>query len=112
MAIQVIFQFKLNQFDICVLVIQPGSHGQLKSYYSGKSLPFSLFLREHSQCSLLIADTDWASGGYPICGGENQSPINIDSDQTMQEDYSGFQMSLGYKLVQKGHLENDGHTCE
>ena len=111
MAIQVIFQFKKNQFDFCVLV-KPGSHGQLKSCFSGKSRLFYPFLSEHSQCTLLIADTDWASGGYPICGGENQSPINIDSDQAVQEDYSGFQMSLGYKLVQKGHLENDGHTCE
>ena len=109
---QVLFQLDWNQFDFWVIVVPPGSHDQLKSFFRGKRLPSSLYLSELRWCTLLIADLDWASGGYPICGGENQSPINIDSDQTVQEDYSGFQMSIGYKFVQKGHLENDGHTCE
>ena len=55
-------------------------------------------------------DTDWPQD-YPVCGGESQSPINIDSDNATGMDYSSFSFSLGYKFVQKGPLENDGHTC-
>jgi len=56
-------------------------------------------------------DTDWPQD-YPMCGGESQSPINIDSDNATGMDYSSFSFSLGYKFVQKGPLENDGHTLK
>ena len=54
-------------------------------------------------------DTDWPQA-YPMCGGENQSPINIDSDNATVADYSSLSFSIGYKFVQKGPLENNGHT--
>ena len=62
----------------------------------------------HSFCS---AGTNWTIE-YPTCGGSSQSPINIDSDTVVMADYSNFSISIGYKVVQKGPLQNDGHTCK
>ena len=55
--------------------------------------------------------TNWTAD-YAACGGSSQSPINIDSDTLVPADYSDFSFSMGYKVVQKGTLENNGHTCE
>ena len=54
-------------------------------------------------------DSNWTTD-YPTCGGSSQSPINIDSDNLVLADYSDFSFSIGYKIVQTGPLENDGHT--
>ena len=42
----------------------------------------------------------------------NQSPIDIDTDNVVAADFSDLTFSLGYKIVQEGTLENNGHTRE
>ena len=46
-----------------------------------------------------------------MCNGSNQSPINIDTDNVTGADYRNFEFSIGYRFVQSGPLENDGHSC-
>ena len=60
-------------------------------------------------------DGEWPQD-YPMCNGSNQSPINIDTDNVtiyayILEEYRTFQFSIGYKMIQKGPLENNGYTC-
>ena len=45
-----------------------------------------------------------------MCGGESQSPIDIDTDNAIEADYTDFEFSIGYKFLQSGTLENNGHT--
>ena len=40
----------------------------------------------------------------------NQSPIDIDTDNVVAADFSDLTFSVGYKIAQKGTLENDGRT--
>ena len=54
-------------------------------------------------------NTNWATD-YPTCGGDRQSPVNIDSDDVFPADYSDFTFSLNYKILQKGMIENNGHS--
>jgi len=54
---------------------------------------------------------DWP-GDFPTCNGTSQSPINIDHETLVSADYSNFSFSVGYKVVQKGILENNGHTLQ
>ena len=56
-----------------------------------------------------IPGTNWTRE-YPDCGGSGQSPINIDSDALTAADYSSFMLTIGYRVVQEGALQNDGHT--
>ena len=55
--------------------------------------------------------SDWYED-FPTCNGSSQSPINIDHETLVQADYSDFSFSVGYKIVQEGTLENNGHTRE
>ena len=54
---------------------------------------------------------DWYED-FPSCNGSSQSPINIDHETLVPADYSDFSFSIGYKVVQEGTLENNGHTRE
>ena len=56
-------------------------------------------------------DGEWPQD-YPMCNGSNQSPINIDTDNVTGADYRTLEFSIGYKFVQTGPLENDGHGCK
>jgi len=55
--------------------------------------------------------SDWYED-FPTCNGSSQSPINIDHETLVQADYSDFSFSVGYKIVQEGTLENNGHTLQ
>ena len=79
-----------------------------------------------------IVDTNWTARAsifpttnYTWCGGNptigtganqqagyvtNQSPIDIDTNNVVAADFSDLTFSLGYKIAQKGTLENDGRT--
>merc|ERR1712241_545823 len=63
-----------------------------------------------SAASWGYSDTNWQDYDYPTCGGDRQSPVNIDSDDVLPADYSDFTFSLNYKILQKGMIENNGHT--
>ena len=58
-----------------------------------------------------LSDTNWDTD-YPTCGGDRQSPVNIDSDDIFPADYSDFKFSLNYKILQKGTIENSGYSCK
>ena len=60
---------------------------------------------------LFLLGINWTID-YPACSGSKQSPVNINSDTAVYAEYNNFATSLGYKIVQKGILENDGHTCK
>jgi carbonic anhydrase len=53
--------------------------------------------------------TSW-TGTCPT--GVSQSPININSSNTVWTDYSSFAFSLGYDLDMVGKLHNNGHTVQ
>merc|ERR1711935_111617 len=64
-----------------------------------------------SAASWGYSDTNWDTN-YPTCGGDRQSPVNIDSDDVFPADYSDFEFSLNYKILQKGTIENSGYSLK
>ena len=87
------------------------SHGQLIFFIIVVSKNFLSKALTEAFHNFFSAGTNWTIE-YPTCGGSSQSPINIDSDTAVMADYSNFSISIGYKIVQKGPLQNDGHTCK
>ena len=86
--------------------------GQLKKILiSGKLVTSIHNFSKFPDFLFLLPDTNWTSK-YPSCGGSSQSPINIDTDTAMSADYSDFMFSIGYRIAQKGTLENNGYSCK
>ena len=57
----------------------------------------------------------WQGLGYNHCAGDRQSPIDINTthSQAIEEDFSNFTFSVGYKIVHTGQLYNaGGHTSK
>ena len=67
--------------------------------------------KEKSIWNTHFTANDWYED-FPTCNGTSQSPINIDHEMLVSADYSNFSFSVGYKVVQKGILVNNGHTGE
>jgi len=55
--------------------------------------------------------TNWTAD-YAGCGGQYQSPINLDSDTALPADFSSLSFNMGYRILQTGSLENNGHTLK
>jgi len=55
--------------------------------------------------------TNWTAD-FATCGGQYQSPINLDSNTAIPADFSSLSFNMGYRILQTGSLENDGHTLK
>ena len=75
-----------------------------------KPISDKFFLQIKIIKSKCLSDTNWEDYDYPSCGGDRQSPVDIDSDDVFPADYSDFKFSLNYKILQKGMIENNGHS--
>ena len=89
--------------------------------YSSNSVSINLKFRVNPNpfLNLTFFRTDgsyWQSLGYTDCGGSRQSPIDINTTQAnsgnlVEDNFSNFTFSFGYKHVQTGSLFNaGGHT--
>jgi carbonic anhydrase len=47
---------------------------------------------------------------YPLCDGQSQSPINIDTTSTVYHSVQIFKFSAGYSITQNFKLINNGHS--
>ena len=55
----------------------------------------------------------WPKLGYPHCGGDKQSPINIDTEGTPKYEYNDLLNFNHYKdVASKVVVHNNGHTCK
>ena len=87
--------------------------------YSSNYVSINLKFRMEPFVNLTFFRADgsyWQSLGYTECGGDRQSPIDINttlanSDNLVEDNFSNFTFSFGYKHVQTGSLFNaGGHT--